>query len=104
MSVQWVAAALQKLTWPTVTGVVPASTVAVSVTTLPEVSVVTALPPEATASVVVVAAGCAHAWPAPPLVAIAAMTKMRRHFIRPPESGLRLSLTIVSPGDPRKHG
>ena len=52
-----VAAALQKFTCPTATGVLPASTVAVRVTTLPDVTVVTALPPELTASAVVVAAG-----------------------------------------------
>lgn len=40
---------------------VPAITVAVSVTTLPEVTVVTALPPEVTASVVVVAVPVAPA-------------------------------------------
>ena len=44
---------------PTVTGVVPAITVAVSVTTVPEATVATALPPDVTASVVVVAAGVA---------------------------------------------
>jgi hypothetical protein len=54
VSSQWVAAASQKFTWPTVTGVIPAFTVAVSVTTLPETTVVTTLPSELTASVVVV--------------------------------------------------
>jgi choline-glycine betaine transporter len=61
MSVQLAAAALQKLTWPTVTGVVPASTVAVRVTTVPEVTVVTALPLDVIAMVVVVGAGVAEA-------------------------------------------
>jgi len=41
--------------------VVPAITVAVSVTTLPEATVVTPLPPEVTASVVVVAVPAAAA-------------------------------------------
>jgi hypothetical protein len=41
--------------------VLPAVTVAVSVTTLPDVTAVTALPPEVTASVVVVAAPVAQA-------------------------------------------
>jgi hypothetical protein len=54
MSVQYVAAASQKVTCPMVTGVVPAVTVAVSVTTLPEEIVVTALPAEVTPRVVVV--------------------------------------------------
>jgi hypothetical protein len=46
--------------------VLPASTVAVSVTTLPEVTVVTPLPPDVTANVVVVAADAAQARSAPP--------------------------------------
>jgi hypothetical protein len=54
-SVQDFAVASQKFTWPTVTGVLPAVTAAVSATTLPEAIVVTALPPEVTVRVVVVA-------------------------------------------------
>jgi hypothetical protein len=50
-----------------VTGEPPAVTVAVRVTTLPELTVVTALPPEVIARVVVVAAGAAQAGSAPPL-------------------------------------
>jgi hypothetical protein len=46
--------------------VLPAFTVAVSVTTLPEVTVVTPLPPDVTANVVVVAADAAQARSAPP--------------------------------------
>jgi hypothetical protein len=56
MSVQDIAVASQKFTSPTVTGVVPAVTVAVNVTTLPDVTVETALPPEVTVKVVTVAA------------------------------------------------
>jgi hypothetical protein len=52
MSVQLLAVASQKFTCPGVTGVEPASTVAVSVTTLPEATVVTVLPAEVTARVV----------------------------------------------------
>ena len=55
------AVASQKLTWPGVTGVLPAITVAVRVTTLPAATVVTAFPPEMTDSVVIVGAGAAHA-------------------------------------------
>jgi hypothetical protein len=55
MSSQWGAVASQNFTCPVVTGVVPATTVAVSVTTVPLATVVTALPLLATASVVVVA-------------------------------------------------
>jgi hypothetical protein len=55
------AVASQKLTWPGVTGVLPAITVAVRVTTLPGATVVTAFPPEVAASVVVVVAGDAQA-------------------------------------------
>jgi hypothetical protein len=55
MSRQWAAAASQKSTCPGVTGVVPAITVAVSVITLPDETVVTALPPLVMASVTVVA-------------------------------------------------
>jgi hypothetical protein len=55
MSVQYSAVASQKFTSPVVTGVVPAITVAVSVTTAPDATVVTALPLLFTASVVVVA-------------------------------------------------
>ena len=58
---QYLAEASQKFTWPGVTAVVPALTVAVSTTTLPEVTVVTALSPEVTArAVVVVALACAE--------------------------------------------
>src|ERR1700678_977907 len=72
MSVQNLAVASQKLTWPGVTGVLPAITVAVRVTTLPGATVVTAFPPEVTDSVVIVGAGAAHAgscstpWPKRP--------------------------------------
>ena len=48
------AVASQKFTWPTVTGVDPARTVAVSVTTLPDATVVTERPPAAIASAVTV--------------------------------------------------
>jgi hypothetical protein len=58
--------ATQKFTCPTVTGVVPAIIVAVSVTALPEATEVTALPAEVIARVLVVAAGAAHARGAPP--------------------------------------
>ena len=54
MSVQYAAVASQNFTSPGVTGVVPASTVAVRVTTLPEATVVTPAPPEVTDSVVLV--------------------------------------------------
>ena len=50
---QYAAMASQKFTWPCFTAVVPASTVAVSVTTLPAFTEVTATPPEVTASEVV---------------------------------------------------
>lgn len=46
--------ASQKFTWPVVSCVIPVVTVAVSTTTLPAVTVVTALPPEVTARVVLV--------------------------------------------------
>ena len=59
------AVASQKLTWPGVTGVLPAITVAVRVTTLPGATVVTAFPPEVTDSVVIVGAGAAHAGSSP---------------------------------------
>jgi hypothetical protein len=48
--------ASQKFTWPRVTGLAPAFTVAVSVSTLPEKIVVAAFPPDVIASVVVVEA------------------------------------------------
>jgi hypothetical protein len=54
MSAQLVAVASQTFTCPTVTGADPATTVAVNVTTLPEVTVDTTLPPEVIAKVVVV--------------------------------------------------
>src|ERR1017187_8703679 len=57
MSSQEVAVASQKFTWPCVTGVLAASTLAVSVTKVPAGTVVTALPSAFTASLVVVAAG-----------------------------------------------
>jgi hypothetical protein len=60
MSSQYVAAASQNFTSPGVTGVDPASTVAVSVTTAPDATVVTTLVPDVIASVVVVAV-CATA-------------------------------------------
>lgn len=53
------AAASQKLIWPLVTGVVPASTAAVSVTAVPAVTDVAAAPAEVMARVVDVAAGAA---------------------------------------------
>jgi hypothetical protein len=55
MSVQKAADASQKFTCPGVTGIPPAFTVAVSVTTLPDATVVTAAPPDVTESIVVVA-------------------------------------------------
>jgi hypothetical protein len=61
MSVQYFAVASQKLIWPGAAGVLPAVTVAVSVTTLPDVTVVTAFPAEVTASPVAVVAGDAQA-------------------------------------------
>src|ERR1035438_2580768 len=54
MSAQYAAMASQKFTWPCFTAVVPASTVAVSVTRLPAFTEVTATPLEVTASEVVV--------------------------------------------------
>jgi hypothetical protein len=54
MSVQYVALASQKFTWPCFTAVVPALAVAVSVTTLPAFTEVTATPLEVTTSEVVV--------------------------------------------------
>jgi hypothetical protein len=57
---------LQNLTCPGVTGVLPARTVAVSVTAVCEATVVTALPPLVTASVVVVATWVAKAGAASP--------------------------------------
>ena len=59
------AVASQKVTWPGVTGVPPAVTVAVRVTTLPGATVVTAFQPEVTDSVVIVGAGAAHACSSP---------------------------------------
>jgi hypothetical protein len=58
MSVQYVAEASQKLTVPEVTAAAPAVTVAVKVTALLEATLVTALPPEVTASVMVVGPDC----------------------------------------------
>jgi hypothetical protein len=57
-----VAEASQKFTCPVVNAVAPALTFAISVTTLPKATVVTALPPEVTARVVAVAV-CAEAAP-----------------------------------------
>lgn len=54
MSVQYAAVASQKFTWPCFTAVVPASTVAVSVTRLPAFTEVTATPFEVTVREVVV--------------------------------------------------
>jgi hypothetical protein len=56
MSVQDFAVASQKLTWPTVTGVDPAVTAAVSVNTVPEVVDGLEIVPELTVTVVVVEA------------------------------------------------
>ncbi len=53
--------ASQKLIWPGATGELPAVTVAVSVTTLPDVTVVTGFPAEAMDNVVVVVTGDAQA-------------------------------------------
>jgi hypothetical protein len=61
MSVQYFAVASQKLIWPGATGELPAVTVAVSVTTLPDVTVVAEFPAEVTDNVVVVVAGDAQA-------------------------------------------
>jgi hypothetical protein len=52
--VQYLAVASQKATCPGFTTVVPAATVAVSVTTLPEATVVTPAPAAVTVSAVVV--------------------------------------------------
>jgi hypothetical protein len=65
MSVQNLAVASQKSTWPGVTGVPPAITVAVKVTTLPGATVVTTFPPEVTDSVVAAGAAAAHAGTGP---------------------------------------
>ncbi|MFP5207849.1 MAG: hypothetical protein ACLGRW_01020 [Acidobacteriota bacterium] len=54
MSVQYFADASQNFTCPTVTAALPAFTVALSVTTLPEATVVTVVPPDVKASVTVV--------------------------------------------------
>jgi len=54
MSVQYAVVASQKFTWPCFTAVVPASTVAVSVTRLPAFTEVTTTPFEVTAREVVV--------------------------------------------------
>jgi hypothetical protein len=65
MSVQYFAVASQKLTCPVVTAVLPAFTVAVSVTTLPDVTVATVVPPDVTARVVVVGVEADAQVPAP---------------------------------------
>ena len=62
ISVQYFAEASQKFTCPVVTGTAPAWTEAVRVITLPEVTVVTVLPPEvSTRDVVVEGFACADA-------------------------------------------
>jgi hypothetical protein len=62
MSVQYAAVASQKFTWPVVTGALPEVTVAVSVTAVPEITDVTAVPRELTLRVVVDAGfDCAEA-------------------------------------------
>src|SRR3984893_19303988 len=61
VSVQDFAVASQKLIFPGATGVLPVMTVAVSVTTVPDVTVATAFPAEVTDNIVVVVAGAAHA-------------------------------------------
>ena len=61
------AVASQKLIWPGATGAPLAITVAVSVTTLPDATVVTAFPPDVTDNVVIVGAGAAHIGSSPTL-------------------------------------
>jgi hypothetical protein len=58
MSVQADPGTSQKLTWPVVSAVLPTTTLAVSVTTLPDATVVAGVPPEVMASVVAVEGGC----------------------------------------------
>jgi hypothetical protein len=65
MSSQWAAVASQNFTCPGETGVVPAVTVAVSVTTVPMGTVVTAPPPLVIVSVVVVAVCASAGEPSP---------------------------------------
>src|ERR1700692_1269569 len=65
MAVQDFAVASQKLIWPGATGALPAMTVAVSVTTIPDATVVTVFPAEVTDSIVVVVAGAAHTGSSP---------------------------------------
>jgi hypothetical protein len=75
--------ASQKFTWPTVNCVDPALTVAVNVITVPGFAVVTALVPEVTASVVVVAVlVCAGAiCPRPPAMTMTtSSTPSLKHF------------------------
>jgi hypothetical protein len=69
ISEQAVADASQKLTWPAVTGVAPAATVAVRVTTVPGATDETGLPPEVKVSEVVVAGGTPHKGSVPELLA-----------------------------------
>jgi hypothetical protein len=81
MSVQYFAEASQKFTRPTVTAAAPTFTEAVSVTTLPDATVVTALPPEVTARVVLVAAGaCAEALLHAPLIIAARTPTIRQNL------------------------
>lgn len=86
MSVQLLAEASQKFTRPGVTAAPPAVTVAVRVTAVCAVTVVTELPPAVTASVVAVVCGAAHAagahTPVPTIAAIAAITQPKRLRIR----------------------
>jgi hypothetical protein len=69
--VQYDLDASQNRTWPVVTGVLPAVTVAVSVTALPDETVVCAFPPEIVSRLVVVG-DCAA-----PVIAIPLRRKAR---------------------------
>jgi hypothetical protein len=83
MSVQLLAEASQKFTWPTVTAAVPAFTVAVRVTTVPAATVVTAPVPEVTASVVAVGGAAAETvWHVALTAAMSARYRnARAHFV-----------------------
>jgi hypothetical protein len=70
MSVQYVAAASQKFTCPITTAADPDFTIAVSVTTLPESTVVTVLPADVIAKAVEVSAVAAQAFVATPPIMI----------------------------------